>query len=110
MKKVAITAIALTSLFSAMTFADEGFNEFPKQDVAHCLGWAAGIDENADFGSYMMTLSKDKKEVITSDAKIMEEFGAAMGYSEAMIEFAGKKAALERYEQVCSPIKAKYAI
>ncbi|NOH79278.1 hypothetical protein F0231_05925 [Vibrio sp. RE86] len=110
MKKLSIAATIIVSLFSAASFADEGFNEFEKQDVAHCLGWAAGIDENADFGSYMAELAKGRTDVLTDDVKVMEEFGTAMGYSEAMIEFKSAKAAQERYQQVCGPVKAKYDI
>ena len=38
----------------------------------------------------------------------MEEFGTAMGYSEAMVEFVGVEAADARYKLVCEPIKQKY--
>jgi len=100
--------MSIATITSVHTHASEGFDEFPSQDVAHCLGWAAGIDAQSDFGSYMVELTADSTVSIMEDPKIMEEFGVAMGYSEAMIEFKGATAAQERYALVCNPIKAKY--
>lgn len=108
MKKILITLASIAALTSVNAIADEGFDEFPKQDVAHCLGWAAGIDAQSDFGLYMVELTKDRETQLMDDPKVMEEFGVAMGYSEAMVEFKGARAAQSKYANVCDPIKAKY--
>lgn len=110
MKKTLFTIATLATFACASVNAAEGFDEFAKQDVAHCLGWSAGIDAQSDFASYMVELSKGSKSTIMEDPKIMEEFGVAMGYSEAMVEFKGEPAAQQRYAKVCDPIKAKYGL
>lgn len=110
MRKSLPLLISIAALTSLSSHASEGFDEFPTQDLAHCLGWAAGIDAQSDFGSYMVELTTDSSVSLMEDPKIMEEFGVAMGYSEAMIEFKSAEAAQEKYALVCDPIKAKYGI
>ena len=99
---------ALTAGTAMAEVKGEDFNEFPKQDAAHCFGWAAGLDKNQDYAKFIVELSKERTKSVKEDPYIMEEFGTAMGYSEAMVEFAGAEAADARYKLVCEPIKQKY--
>lgn len=49
MKKLITSMSLLTTLVSGAALAEvngDDFNEFPKQDAAHCFGWAAGLDKN----------------------------------------------------------------
>lgn len=111
MNKVVTTTALLTAMVTGSVMAEvkgEDFNEFPKQDAAHCFGWAAGLDKDQDYAKFIVELSKGRTESVKEDAYIMEEFGTAMGYSEAMVEFAGKEAADARYQVVCEPIKQSY--
>lgn len=107
-----VTGISLfTALAAGTAMAEvkgEDFNEFPKQDAAHCFGWAAGLDKDQDYAKFIVELSKGRTQSVKEDPYIMEEFGTAMGYSEAMLEFAGSEAAEARYTQVCGPIKQRY--
>lgn len=111
MKKLITSMSLLTALVSGAVLAEvngEDFNEFPKQDAAHCFGWAAGLDKDQDYTKFIVELSKDRTVSVKEDPYIMEEFGTAMGYSEAMLEFAGKEAADAKYKLVCDPIKQSY--
>jgi len=111
MKKTIAGISLFTALLTSTAMAEvngEDFNEFPKQDAAHCFGWAAGLDKDQDYAKFIVELSKGRTESVKVDPNIMEEFGTAMGYSEAMLEFAGKEAADLRYKQVCDPIKQSY--
>ncbi|WP_253820821.1 hypothetical protein [Vibrio sp. 99-70-13A1] len=111
MKKIFVSISLFTALIAGTATAEvngEDFNEFPKQDAAHCFGWAAGLDKNQDYTKFLVELSKGRTDSVKTDPFIMEEFGTAMGYSEAMVEFAGQAKADEKYTQICQPIKAKY--
>ena len=101
-------SFALGSTASVASVNGDDFKEFPKQDAAHCFGWAAGLDKNQDYAKFLVELSKGRTTSVKEDPYIMEEFGTAMGYSEAMWEFAGKDKAEQKYIQVCDPIKEKY--
>ena len=111
MKKILVSLSLFTALIAGTATAEvngEDFNEFPKQDAAHCFGWAAGLDKDQDYARFIVELSKGRSDSVKNDPFIMEEFGTAMGYSEAMVEFAGQAKADEKYTQVCEPIKTKY--
>ncbi|UPR36102.1 hypothetical protein ITG09_20405 [Vibrio cyclitrophicus] len=111
MTKLVTSISLLTALVAGTALAEvngEDFNEFPKQDAAHCFGWAAGLDKDQDYAKFIVELSKGRTVSVKEDPYIMEEFGTAMGYSEAMLEFAGKEAADEKYKLICDPIKQSY--
>ena len=111
MKRRVLSISLIAALTTGTAMAEvkgEDFNEFPKQDAAHCFGWAAGLDKNQDYAKFIVELSKERTKSVKEDPYIMEEFGTAMGYSEAMVEFAGAEAADARYKLVCEPIKQKY--
>ncbi|WP_240207699.1 hypothetical protein [Vibrio sp. CyArs1] len=113
MKQELIGGVLFGTLVSSTVMAEvngDTFKEFLKQDAAHCFGWSAGLDIDNDYTKLLIELSKGRTESVKSDPNIMEEFGTAMGYSEAMIEFSGKASAEEKYRKVCTPIKQKYGI